>query len=221
MSKINLDALNPQGRDKGGIEPSEPRSAEEYFRQELQRGMNGDPKKLLANHKRLEDEINKSVSTRLILSEQQTGEARERQRKQANAKGEELKQLLDSLYFQYAQNTDFETKELPPEPVYKGISKPSGYLRRPGLLIVVLGVLISAVGIAFNRVLILPGMFVMIVAVFLNYFIDSINDKRESEWKRYEKEYNEYAAQYAEWAKLKEEYELRKRVSDEKLRRFM
>lgn len=207
MSNLDFDALNRQA-DATPKKEGEARNLEEFFRKKLSDGIGGNPEILSSRYQELKDGLAVELSNRELASR-----GDESLKKQAQADIERMTQLLNKVYFEQSANLEIQQEPLPPEPVYRGVSKPSGYLRRAGLSFVILGGLIMAFGIAGNPPLLVIGLITMPLGLVYDYFINSINNNKEKDWKRYEKEFKEYQAQHAEWVKLKEERQLRQRSS--------
>ena len=209
MSNLDFDALNRQA-DATPKKEGEARNLEEFFRKKLSDGIGGNPEILSSRYQELKDGLAVELSNRELASR-----GDESLKKQAQADVERMTQLLNKVYFEQSANLEIQQEPLPPEPVYRGIAKPSGYIPLVGIWLLILGAILGVlIGMSSDGAV---GTGIVIVAVFIGQMVDifarSINDSKRTKWERYEKEFKAYQAQHAEWTKLKEERELRQRSS--------
>ena len=209
MSNLDFDALNKQAQADPKKE-GEARNLEEFFRKKLSDGVGGNPEILSTRYQELKDGLTVELNNRELASR-----GDESLKKQAQADVERMTQLLNKVYFEQSANLEIQQEPLPPEPVYRGIAKPSGYIPLVGIWLLILGAILGVlIGMSSDGAV---GTGIVIVAVFISQMVDifarSINDSKRTKWERYEKEFKAYQAQHAEWTKLKEERELRQRSS--------
>lgn len=219
MSDFDYRSLNNSAQTTQSRE--EPKDVEAYLKQELQKGVNGNPQRLKDNYDRLQEEIARKKVKLEIVARQHDGAKRAELEGQAQAKIGRLNQVLNELYFQEASSIDVQLAPLPPEPVYRGVEKPSGDTSYIGNTFFSLGMIIVFIGgclAVFSSgspglLLVVIGFVILLSAPVVNAIVKTQNENKADKRKRYEKEYGEYQAQHAQWEKLKREHELLKNNS--------
>jgi len=210
MSNLDFDALNRQA-DATPKKEGEARNLEEFFRKKLSDGIGGNPELLSSRYQELKDGLAVELSNRELASR-----GDESLKKQAQADVERMRQLLNKVYFEQSANLEIQQEPLPPEPVYRGVSKPSGYIPSIGIWVLFLGAMLGGgIGATGGSGAVATGLviFAVFMGLMIEIFTKSINEAKRTKWERYEKEFKAYQAQHAEWTKLKEERELRQRSS--------